>query len=171
MRNAKILISVLIFTFIASVAGFGQNDEELRSIGSTVSLINKNLGSNTQKTKNVDGISLEGTEVTYYLSGRGLQKITAHVAGETFYGTVSVYYQGEEPIFAYYKYNRYDTQIGLATPPKVVHSEIQRFYFAGENIIQHTVDDRAIKSSDPVYNDNTARIKEMIEKLKAGYGM
>jgi hypothetical protein len=169
MRNAKIFIPALIFTIVASVAGFAQNAEEMKSIAHTVDLINKDLGSYTQKTKNVDGVSLEGAEATYYLSGRGLQKISAHIAGETYYGTVSIYYQGEEPIFAYYKYNRYDTQIGLAAPPKVAHSEIQRFYFTGGQIIMHSVDDREIKSGDAAYNDNVSRMQAMIEKLKAGY--
>jgi hypothetical protein len=168
MRNVKIIISTFILTAAMSVVGFAQNTEEMKSIGHTVDLINQNLATYDKKTKTVDGVSTEGTDATYYLSGRGLQKISAHVYGETFNGTISVYFQGEEPVFAYFKYNGYQMPIGKTV--KIAQSETKRFYFAGDQVLMFSIDDKEVKSSDSAYSENVESIKQMIVNLKAGYG-
>jgi hypothetical protein len=168
MRNVKIYILALLIALASIASSFAQsNTEEMKSIGHTVELINQNLASYDKKTKTVDGVSTEGTDATYYVSGRGLQKITAHVYGETFNGTISVYFQGEEPIFAYFKYNAYQMPIGKIV--KIAQSEIKRFYFAGDNVMMFSIDDKEVKPSESSYSENVELIKQMVEKLKAGY--
>jgi hypothetical protein len=99
-------------------------------------LINKNAPKYDKKVKNIDGLSTEGSEVTYFISGRGLKKIVAKVYGETFRATTELYYSGEEPIFVFRRIERYDTQIGMTPPPKVIRVDETRLYRSGEKSIR-----------------------------------
>ena len=89
-------------------------------IRAEVAAINKGAAKYTKTTKDVEDISLEGTEATYFSSAGNLRKITAKMYGETYNATGEFYYRDGELIFAFLKHNQYDTQIGLDKPPKVV---------------------------------------------------
>jgi len=148
---------------------FAQSRAEIRSIAKQVNTINRNLKRYTKKKKDVDDVSTEGAAATYYVSGRGLMKISARIYGETFNAVGSFYYQGEEMIFAYFKLNRYDTQIGLEKPVKVVKVEEKRLYFSGEKLIKLLIGKKQIKSGDERFDDSKNEIVELANKLKAAY--
>jgi hypothetical protein len=148
---------------------FAQTKKEIASIAKQVNTINRNLKKYTKKKKDVDDISTEGAAATYYVSGRGLMKISARIYGETYNAVASVYYQGEEPIFIYFKLNKYDTQIGLEKPPQVVKFEEKRFYFSGEKLIKLLIGKKQIKSSDERFDDSKDEIVELAQKLKNAY--
>ena len=161
-----ILTVALLFSFQNI---FAQTEKEILSIRSQVTTINKNLKKYTKKTKDVDDISLEGTEATYYSSGKGLMKISAKMYGETYNAAGEFYYQGEELIFAYLKFNKYDTQIGLEKPVKVVKVEEKRFYFAGGDLIRLLVGKKQIKSTDEIFTESKDEIIGIAGKLKEAY--
>jgi hypothetical protein len=165
-------IKFLILT-VALLLGFqnifAQDQKEILSIRNEVNTINKNLKKYTKKTKDVDDISLEGTEATYYSSGRGLLKISAKMFGESYNAIGEFYYQGEELIFAYLRFNRYDTQIGLKKAPKVVKVEEKRLYFAGGDLIKLLIGKKQIKSTNKIFNESKDEIVEISGKLKAAF--
>lgn len=131
-----------------------------------VAAIEKGASKYTKTTKDVEGISLEGTEATYFYSGKTLKKITTKMYGETYNATGEFYYQNGELIFAFVKRNQYDTQIGRDTPPKVTGSEEQRFYFAGGELIRLLVGKKELKSGDERYAGLKDEIISVSSKLK-----
>ena len=161
-----ILVVALLFGFESAPA---QSRKEIASIVKQVNTIDKNLKRYTKKKKDVDDISLEGTEATYYVSGRGLMKISAKMYGETYNAVGTFYFQGEEMIFAYLKLNKYDTQIGLEKPVKVVKVEEKRFYFSGGELIKLLIGKKQIKSSDEIFTESKDEINDLANKLKAAY--
>lgn len=169
MRKIVYFIACAVLFAALGISAFAQTEKQIKQIRADVNLINKNASKYTKKTKNVEGIALEGTETTYFVSGKGLKKITAKMFGETYNASVEIYFSGEEMIFAFLKENRYDTQIGMNPPPKVVRSEEKRFYFSGGNLIRLLVGKKELKSEDENYRESQAQIKDIAEKLKAAY--
>ena len=112
----KLLIVILTLTFAGAI--FSQTEKEILPIRNEVNSINKNLAGYTKKSKNINNVSSEGAEATYYISRKGVEKISAKVYGETFSANVELYYSGEELIFAFERFDRYDTQIGVNPSPK-----------------------------------------------------
>lgn len=132
-----------------------------------VAAIEKGASKYTKTTKDVEGISLEGTEATYFYSGKDLKKITAKMYGETYNATAELYYQNGELLFAFVKRNQYDTQIGLEKPPKVVRTEEQRFYFRSDGeLIRLLVGKKELKSGDEKYDELKDEIISISSKLK-----
>ena len=131
MKNKLIRLGIFGFILCTAISTFAQSAEQIAQIRAEVNSINKNAKKYTKKTKDVDDVSLEGTKATYFSSGKGLMKISAKMYGETYNASGEFYYQGEELIFAYLKFNRYDTQIGLDKPVKIVKVEEKRFVFRG----------------------------------------
>lgn len=166
----KIKLLILTIALLISFQNtFAQDEKEILSIRREVTAINKNLKKYTKKTKDVDDISLEGTEATYYSSGKGLMKISAKMYGETYNAVGEFYYQGEELIFAYIKLNKYDTQIGLKKPVKVVKVEEQRLYFAGGDLIKFLVGTKQVKSTGERFEESKKETARISETLKAAY--
>lgn len=164
----KLLILTAVFILNFQIV-FAQTEKQISAIRREVAAVERNLKSYKKTVESVEGISLEGTEAAYYVSGRGLQKIHARIYGETFNAAADFYYQGEELIFAFYKINRYDTQIGLKKPPKVVRSEERRFYFAGGNLIRLLDGKREITGKDEKYETMKDEIFDVADKLKNAF--
>ncbi len=115
-------------------------DKDVAIIRSDVLRTSKLLSTFKKTMKFVDDVSLEGTEATFYTSTAGLKKINAEMAGETYYAKADYYYSDRgELIFVYYVFNRYDTQIGMDPPPKVVNSEEKRLYFKDHKMIKRII--------------------------------
>ena len=132
-----------------------------------VAAIEKGASKYKKTTKDVESISLEGTEATYFYSGKNLKKITTKMYGETYNATGEFYYQNGELIFAFVKHNQYDTQIGMNPPPKVVRTEEQRFYFGSDSeLIRLLVGKKELKSGDERYDELKDEIIDISEKLK-----
>lgn len=168
MKMKVLLFSVLICGF-SQLTAFSQSEKEVAKIRAEVKLINKNLKSYIRKTKNIEGLSLEGSEAVFYTSGRGLKKITAKMYGETYNSVTEIYYRGEQPIFIFLKINKYDTQIGLEKPPKVVRTEEERIYYAGEKAVKVMTGQNALKPADIRFQEIEYKISELSSTLKAAY--
>lgn len=167
MKIKLLILTAALFLVFPNV--FAQGAKEIASIAKQVNTIDKNLKKYTKKKKDVDDISLEGAEATYYVSGRGLMKISAKMYGETYNAVGLFYFQGEEMIFAYLKLNKYDTQIGLEKPVKVVKVEEKRLYFSGGELIKLLIGKKQIKSSDEKFTESKDEIVDLAQKLKAAY--
>lgn len=141
-------------------------EKRVSQIRAEVAAINKVAAKYKKTTKIVEDISLEGAEATYYHSAKILKKITAQMYGETYNATGEFYYENGQLIFAYLKRNQYDTQIGMDTPPKVVSSKEQRFYFADGDLIRLLVGKKELKSGDEKYSELKDRIMSISSKLK-----
>lgn len=161
-----ILLAILAATFGFSICA-QTVERQITAIRAEVAAING--AKYTKKTRNVEDVSLEGTEATYYVSGKGLKKIVAKMYGETYNATGEYYYSGEELIFAFVRFNRYDTQIGATPAPKVVRTEEQRFYFSGGNLIRLLVGKRELKPGAERYEELEAEVIGISSKLKEAY--
>ncbi len=90
------LLILTIATFIGVQTIFAQSVErQIIAIRAEVTAINKNAKSYKKTTKDVEGVSLEGTEATYFVSGKGLRKITAKIYGESFRAILELYYRAK----------------------------------------------------------------------------
>ncbi|HRH44417.1 MAG TPA: hypothetical protein PKY82_22470 [Pyrinomonadaceae bacterium] len=164
--KTKLLI-LIIATFIAAQTIFAQSvEKQVSAIRAEVAAINKNAKSYTKKTKDVEGVSLEGTEATYFTSGRGLHKITAKMYGETFQATGEYYFQGEELIFAYEKMSRYNGQIGMSKPVKVVKIEEKRLYFSNGKLIKLLVGKISVKSGSQQWEESEKDSLDLVKTFK-----
>ena len=159
------LLSGIFLTFIAVDSAQAQTEKEILKIRTKVAAINKDASKYTKTTKNVEDISLEGTEATYYKSAGNLKKITAKMYGETFNATAEFYYADGELIFAYLKQNQYETQIGTGKTPKVVRVEEQRFYYSNGTLRRLLVGKKELKSGTD-YDRLKKEIINISDKLK-----
>jgi len=133
IRTISLLIVVLALSLINAS---GQTEKFVKQIRNDVSKINKSVSKYKKTTKEIEGISLEGTEAIYYSSRTGLHKIHAELFGETYRASADFYYKSGKLIFAFYQFNRYDTHISADPPPKVVKTEDKRLYFANGKMIK-----------------------------------
>lgn len=164
MRRKILLFLVLICGF-SQLTVFAQNEKEVAKIRAEVNLINKNLESYTRKTKNIEGLSLEGAEAVFYTSGTGLKKIMVKMYGESYNATAEIYYNGNVPIFIYQKFNKYDLPIGATKSPKIVNVEETRVYYTNERIVRILVGKEKIKSMDEKFEDLKKNFDDFSEKL------
>lgn len=163
--KTKLLI-LTITTFILSQTIFAQSvEKQVAAIRAEVTAINKAAKSYKKTTKDVDGVSLEGTQATYFSAGKALKKITAKMYGETFQATGEYYFQGDELIFAYEKMSRYDGQIGLSKPVKVAKVEEKRFYISGGKMIKFLLGKTTIKSSSEEWQEAESGLLEVVKTL------
>ena len=166
MRKAIILI---LLSAAFATAAFGQLTKQIESIRAEVGQINKNAPKYKKRTGNVEGISLEGTEATFFTSGRGLKKITAKIFGETFRATAELYFSEEEIIFGYRKFERYDTQLGVNPPPKVAKVTETRVYFVGEKAVRVIDHKTILPNASRRFGELESEMKELVKKLKDAY--
>ncbi len=130
-----VIFSLLIFVFALAPA-LAQTEKQIASMRAEVAAIDKAAAKYDKKSKNLDNISTEGAEATYYLSGRGLKKIVVKIYGETFRAIDEFYYSGEELIFAFQKVSRYNGLIGGNTSPKIARVEETRIYRIGDKTFE-----------------------------------
>ncbi|NOT48927.1 MAG: hypothetical protein HOP17_14405 [Acidobacteria bacterium] len=162
----KLFLLVAMFV-IAAASIAAQENKQIASIRAEVSSINKSAAKYQKKTRDVEGVSLEGTEATYFTSGKGLKKIVAKMYGETFRATAELYYSGEEMIFAYQRMERYDTQIAANPPPKVVKVIETRVYYAGANAIRVIEGKKQLASQGAEFHGAEEAMNDLSQKLKA----
>ena len=154
--------------FTAALFGnivFAQTNAQITEIRNGVAAINKRVRQLSKTVKDVEGISLEGTEATYYISGRGLHKITAKIYGETYQSKAEFYYQGEQLIFIFEKFSRYKG--GLGSP--VASTVERRYYFSDKKMIRYLIGKTPIKSSDERFAADGDAMLETAKKLKEAY--
>ncbi len=160
----KLLILTIAIIFSSQIA-FAQTSKQVLAIRNEVDSINKSAKKYTKTTKNVEGISLEGTEATYFVSGKELKKITAKSYGETYKATTEFYYQADKLIFVYRKFQSYDTQVGMNPPPKVVSTKESRFYFVNGKMIKFLNGKVSVKNTTKFWEDSSSETTQMSQKF------
>lgn len=160
---------ITIVMMAASAALFAQTDKQIVAIRAEVNLINKNAPKYQKSTKDIDGLSLEGTRATYFTSGKGLKKITAKIYGETFRATTELFYSGEEMIFAFQRLERYDTHVAANPPPKVASIVETRVYFANTGAIRVLRGTKRLLKSDILFEEAEMEMRELSDMLKAAF--
>lgn len=164
------LLTILLGILVSGTINLSAQNVEraVSEIRTEVTAINKSAKSYAKKTKNVEGVSLEGTEATYFTSGRGLKKITAKFYGESFQATGEYYFQGEELIFAYEKTSKYNGTIGMKNL-KVVKVEEKRFYFSAGKMIKLLVGKTSVKSGSEDWQQAESEMLDLVKTLKDAY--
>ena len=165
----KIFLSAVLLILLGSSISAQNTEKQITAIRAEVAAINKSAAKYTKTTKDVEGISLEGTEATYYVSGRGLKKVVARMYGESYNAAGEYYYSGEELIFAFVRFNKYDRPIGSGKSPKIVKTEEQRFYFAGKNLIRLLIGKNELKPDDERYTELKDAVTGASDTLKKAY--
>ena len=163
----SILTIVLLFSFQTF---FAQTEKQIAAIRTEVAAIEKGATNYTRKINNVEDISLEGTEAIYFTEKTSLKKIISKMYGETFNATGEFYYRDGQLIFAFLKHSKYDMQIGMDKPPKVVSVEEQRFYFDDDKLIRLLVGKKELKSGSERYDELKNSILDISSKLKKSHG-
>ena len=166
----KIFLSAVLLVFFGNAIFAQNNEKQITAIRAEVAATNKAAAKYSKKTKNVDNISLEGAQATYYVSGKGLKKIVAKMYGESYNATGEFYYQGEDLIFAFVKFNKYEMPIGSGgKSPKIVSTEEQRLYFAGGDLIRLLLGKKELKPGDERYAELKDEITGISKKLQEEY--
>jgi hypothetical protein len=147
----------------SALAVGAQTDKRVTRVRAKVAEIDRSAAKYTKTKKDVLGISTEGAEVTLYHSGKELKKIAAKIYGETFRGTSEFYFSGGELIFQYDRVNRYDTQIGLKRPVKIVRVEQYRSYFDEGKLFKLLIGNKTIA---PGSDDFIGHEKDSLETVK-----
>lgn len=164
----KFVILTVISIFLFSTSVSAQVEKQIATIRADVNLINKSAAKYNKKTKSLEGISVEGTEATYYSSGKGLKKIVAKIYGETYRATTELYYSGEELIFVYQRFLKYDTHISMNPPPKVIRIDETRLYRSGGKTIRILSGKTQLKPDDIKFTEAEYELIELADALKAG---
>lgn len=163
-----ILLTILLLSFAFSICA-QTVEKQIAAIRAEVAAINRAGAKYTKKTINVEGVSLEGTEATYYVSGKGLKKIAAQIYGESFRATLELYYQGEDLIFAYQKTSRYKESIGTGKTPTIVRTEETRSYFTGGKMIRFLDGKKQIAPNAIEFDEQAYSTMEISDQLKKAY--
>lgn len=162
----RALLAAAFIVNAMAFAMFAQTSRQIASIRAEVNAINKAAPKYKKETASVEGISLEGTEATYFTSGRGLKKITARMYGETFRATAELYYSGEEMIFGYRRVERYDGHFAMKPSPKVTQIVETRVYYTGDKAIRVIDGKKMLAESDEKFAEAAGEMKELSAKLK-----
>ena len=164
------LLTILIGILVGGTINLSAQNVEraVSEIRAEVTAINKNAKSYAKKTKDIEGISVEGTQATYFTSGRGLHKVTAQIYGETFRSSLELYFQGEDLIFAYEKTSKYNGSIGT-NPLKVVKVEEKRLYFSNEKMIKFLSGKTAVKSQSEDWQQAESEMLDLAKTFKDAY--
>lgn len=166
--KTKLLILTIATFIVAQTISAQSVEKQITAIRAEVTAINKAVKGYKKTVKDVEGISLEGTEATYFTSGKGLRKITAKMYGETFRATGEYYFQGEDLIFAYEKMSRYNGSIGMENL-KVVKVEESRMYFSGGKMIRYLLGKKQIKLGSTEFTEREYSTGETSDALKAAF--
>ncbi len=165
MKTIRFVAASFMFLAI-TIAASGQS---VASIPGKVAAINKNVKKYKKVKKDVADISTEGAEATYYHDQADLKKIYARIYGETFNAVTSLYFENDKPLYIEFRNNRYNTQIGLSKPVKVVKVEIKKYFFADGELVKLMVGTKVIARSSDRYTELRDEIIKIADDLKAAF--
>ena len=160
------LASLLAIVIGGVLSANAQAEKEIAAIRADVNLINKNAAKYDKKTKNFEDLSLEGSAVTYFISGRGLKKIAAKIYGESYRSTVELYYSGEDLIFAFQRLERYSNGLGS----KIGRVEETRLYRSGGKTIRILSGKTRLKPGEIEFTEAEYQLYELSDDLKGRLG-
>lgn len=169
MRKNIATVLFLILISAGQLSVRAQSEPSLATIRREVSVINKNLKTYSKKTKDVEGVSLEGTRATYYTAGGSIKKINASVYGESFRAAAEIYYRGGKLIFIYYKLSRYDVPLGAGRAPKIVRTEQWRVYYANNEIIKMLLGTKELAAESELFQEIKQQTASAADALLAAY--
>lgn len=158
-----------MFSLVSTIAVSAQSVASIRSINGKVASINKGVKKYKKVKKDVMGLSTEGGEATFYHDRSVLKKITAKIYGETFNTVGNLYFEKGQPLYYEMRENRYDTQISLNKPVKVVKVTSEKYYFSDGKLVRIYVGNKIIKKSSLRYTELKDAMMETAEALKAAY--
>lgn len=169
-KNLCLLLTGSFLICFQAVSVKAQSKNEVAKIRSEVAAINKGVSKYRKKTINVEGISLEGAEASYYYAAKDLKKITAKMYSETYNAAGEFYYRNGKLIFAFVKLNKYDFPLSsTGKAPKVVSVEEQRFYFSDESLIRMLSGKKELKADDDKYQELKKGIIDTASKIKESW--
>lgn len=162
----------LAFLIMAAGAhgGLAETAGLIPEIRAEVGKINADLPTYTKQVQTALGASLEGAEATYYHQGKDLKRVSAKLYGETYNSALDLYYRGDALLFAYQKVNRYDTQVGMQPPPKVVSSEEKRLYFSAGGLGALKIGQQDVDQEDIRWREAEEEIVEVADRLRHAFG-
>jgi hypothetical protein len=161
-----LLLAVLWGAGIVPCAGGERLISEIRT---EVGQINAGLRTYKKSVKSLVGLSLEGSEATYYYDGQTIRKITAKLYGETYNAVSELYFRGDMLVFVYQKLNRYDTQVGMHPPPTVVNSEEKRLYFSEGALAVLKIGAAQVARDEMRWQEAEMEVIELADMLKAAF--
>jgi hypothetical protein len=162
MLLTSVLIAVLTLTVVEPGASAATTtDKQVATIRAEVTRINKGLAKLKKTTMMVDNVSLEGTEATYYRSGKTIRKISAQLLGETYQAKIDLYYSADQLIFAFDRHSTYKAGLGSPIDRTV---EFRVYYVKGKNI--RTTADSKLLTDDEASTEVDA-LNEISVELKA----
>lgn len=164
----KILL-LLMFVFAAQISIFAQTEKEIVVVRAQVKAINDGSTKLKKVKKDVEGLSLEGAEATYFLSGTEIKKITATFYGETYKATTEIFYRDHAPIFIFNKLNKYDESINPKRSPKITSSEEQRIYFADGKTLKILIGKTELKTTDERFAEIESSLTGISQGLIKAY--
>lgn len=164
MKNK--LLTILFIALIFGIQnGFSQTKSQITKIRADVAAINKDAAKYKKTKRDVEGISLEGAEATYFSLGENLKKTTAKIYGETYNADAEVYYENNKPIFIYQKLNKYDMPISPTKSPKILSVEETRAYYADGEIIRILIGKNEMNPTDVKFAEVKDDLKEFSDTL------
>lgn len=169
MMTRPLLLAAAAFLSLGIFASRAEEAALKPQIRALVAEINAALPKYSRETRSIEGLSLEGSEAVYFSEGGALKKITARIYGETYNAAAELYYQGGSVAFAYRKLNRYDTQIAMQPPPKVVSTEEARLYFSGGALAALRIGQQDIAASDIHWQEAEQEIAELADRLETEF--
>ncbi len=165
--SGKIVCPLLLLTFILAGSAFAQTAKMVVEIRAEVASINKGTAKYKKTKKDVEGISLEGTEATFYRSGENLRKITAKMFGESVYADGEFYYRDGHLIFALLKRTMYSDALGSSRKRRVTSVEEQRYYFENDNLIRLLIGTKELNSKNQRYTQLNNELISTANQLRA----
>lgn len=169
MKNTKYIVLILAASAILVSPSFAQPEKQTAAIRAEVQQINAAAGEYEKKTKNIEDISTEGAEVTYYTSGKELKKVVAKIYGETGNTSSEYFYRGEDLIFAFQRSQHFDKPIDGGRVPKVVRIEELRAYFDAGKCIRLLNGKIAVKAGTIEFDEQIYAIGETAAHIKSAY--
>jgi hypothetical protein len=169
MATRPLLLAAAVLLGLGIVASRAEEAGLKPQIRAVVAEINAALPKYSRETRSMEGLSLEGSEAVYFSEGGALKKITVKLYGETYNGAAELYYQGGAVAFAYRKLNRYDTQVGMQPPPKVVSTQEARLYFSGGALAALRIGQEDIADSDIQWREAEEEIAELASQLETEF--
>jgi hypothetical protein len=166
--NLRILLLLAVLWGVGILPCVGE-ERLISEVRAEVGQINADLNTYKKRVKSLVGLSLEGSEATYYYDGETIRKITAKLYGETYNALNDLYFRGDTLVFAYQKLNRYDTQVGMQPPPKIVNSEEKRLYFS-EGALAVLKMGKSLVAQDTIrWQEAEIEIVELADMLRAAF--
>lgn len=165
----KIFISTILITLLFSVAALAQTEKQVSAVRSKVNAINKSSKKYTHTTRSVEGLSLEGSEATYFLLGNEIKKINVKMYGETYRSTAEIFLEKGKPLFIFQRVERYDTHVAANPPPKVVNTTEKRVYFNDDDVIRILSGKTKLEKGSTDYDETVYELVELTDMIKAAY--